>query len=63
MCRTRLFSGSSRCIVPFLPIEDAWLKCEAYRHEYNHDRPHRSIGNETPIEFMKAISTTCSPMA
>jgi len=31
--------------------------------QYNHDRPHSSIGNKTPIEFMKAISTTCPPMA
>ncbi len=47
----------------FLPVEDARPKCEAYRHEYNHERPHSSIGNKTPIEFMKAISTTCPLMA
>ncbi|PHP27088.1 integrase core domain-containing protein [Limimaricola cinnabarinus] len=47
----------------FLSVEDARLKCEAYRHEYNHERPHSSIGNKIPIEFMKAISTTCPLMA
>ncbi len=47
----------------FLSVEDARLKCEAYRHEYNHERPHSSIGNKTPIEFMKAISITCPLMA
>ncbi len=47
----------------FLSVEDARLKCEAYCHEYNHDRPHSSIGNKTPTEFMKAISATCPPMA
>jgi len=47
----------------FLSVEDARLKCEAYRNEYNHERPHSSIGNKTPIEFMKAISTICPLMA
>ena len=47
----------------FLSVEDARLKCEAYRHEYNHERPHSSIGNKTTIEFMNAISTTCPLMA
>lgn len=47
----------------FLSVEDAGLKCEAYCHEYNHERPHSSIGNKTPIGFMKSISTTCPVMA
>ena len=47
----------------FLSIEDARLKCETYRHEYNNERPHSSIGNKTPAEFMKSIGATCHPMA
>ena len=46
----------------FLSIDDARLKCEAYCHEYNTDRPHSSIGNKTPIEFMKSIEATCHLM-
>jgi putative transposase len=29
----------------FLSLADARLKCEAYRHDYNNERPHSSIGN------------------
>lgn len=47
----------------FLSIEDARVKCETYCHEYNTERPHSSIGNKTPIEFMKSIGATCHPMA
>ena len=45
----------------FLSIEDARLKCETYRHEYNNERPHSSIGNKTPAEFMKSIGTPNQP--
>jgi len=31
------------------------LKCAPYRHEYNHEQPHRSIDHKTPIEFLKSI--------
>ena len=39
----------------FLSLEDAKLECEAFRHDYNHVRPHSSIGLKTPVEFMKSI--------
>jgi len=39
----------------FLSLADARLKCEAFRHGYNGDRPHSSIGHKTPVEFMKSI--------
>ena len=38
----------------FLSLDDARSKCEAFRREYNEDRPHSSIGNKTPLEFMKS---------
>ncbi|MEP4034497.1 MAG: integrase core domain-containing protein, partial [Hyphomicrobiales bacterium] len=39
----------------FLSLEDARLKCEAFRQDYNHVRPHSSIGFKTPMEFIKSI--------
>jgi putative transposase len=45
----------------FLSLADAQVKCEAYRQEYNHERPHSSIGNKSPIEFMKSIGALCHP--
>jgi putative transposase len=47
----------------FLSLADARVKCVAYRHEYNNERPHSSIGNKSPIEFMKSIGAPCHPMA
>jgi len=46
----------------FLSLADARLKCEAFRHEYNGDRPHSSIGHKTPVEFMKSIGIPSRPM-
>ncbi|PVE22121.1 hypothetical protein DC522_22685 [Microvirga sp. KLBC 81] len=46
----------------FLSLADARLKCEAFRHEYNGDRPHSSIGHKTPLEFMKPIGIPGRPM-
>lgn len=39
----------------FLSLTDAQVKCEAFRHEYNYERPHSSIGQKTPMEFIKSI--------
>jgi transposase InsO family protein len=33
---------------PFASIEDAQAAVDAWRHEYNHDRPHQSLGMATP---------------
>ena len=38
----------------FLSLDDARSKCEAFRREYNEDRPQSSIGNKNPLEFMKS---------
>lgn len=38
----------------FLSMADAQVKLEAWREHYNHARPHSSIGNLTPIEFVAA---------
>lgn len=46
----------------FLSLDDARSKCEAYRREYNDDRPHSAIGNKTPVEFIKSIGQPSRPM-
>jgi transposase InsO family protein len=33
----------------FLSLDDARLKCEAWRRDYNEVRPHSAIGNQTPV--------------
>lgn len=54
------FNGSFRdeCLNAhwFLSLEDAVEKIEAWRQEYNHFRPHRSLNDLTPAEFVKAIT-------
>ena len=47
----------------FLSLADARLKCEAFRREYNYERPHSSIGQKTPMEFMNSIGNPSQPMA
>jgi transposase InsO family protein len=32
-------------------LDDASEKIESWRHEYNHRRPHSSLGNLSPAEF------------
>lgn len=46
----------------FLSLEDARIKCEAFRHDYNHVRPHSSIGLKKPVEFMKSIGYPSQPI-
>ena len=40
----------------FLSLEDARRKIEAWREDYNADRPHRSLNNMTPNEFATSLS-------
>jgi len=37
----------------FISIEDAGIRIEAWRQDYNDHRPHGSLGNLTPSEFAK----------
>jgi putative transposase len=41
----------------FLSLEDAVEKIGQWRHEYNHDRTHSSLGDITPMEYIE----TCQP--
>jgi putative transposase len=40
-------------VTQFLSIEDARAKIEAWRIDYNAHRPHSSLGNLTPNEFVR----------
>jgi putative transposase len=44
----------------FESLADAKSKTERWRDEYNHDRPHGSIGNVTPAEFAKTAQKYAS---
>lgn len=35
----------------FLSLDDARRKIEVWRRDYNHDRPHSSLGDLTPTGF------------
>ncbi|MCS3434381.1 transposase InsO family protein [Klebsiella sp. BIGb0407] len=52
------FNGSLRdeCLNVhwFLSLEDALEKIEHWRQEYNHFRPHSSLNNLTPVEFVRS---------
>jgi len=37
----------------FLSIENARNKIEAWRMDYNHQRPHSSLGDRTPAEYLE----------
>src|SRR5262249_32843556 len=36
----------------FMSLDDARQKCEAWRRDYNEERPHSAIGNKAPIELV-----------
>lgn len=53
------FNGSLRdeCLNVhwFLSLEDAQEKIEHWRQEYNQYRPHSSLNNQTPAEFIRSL--------
>ncbi len=38
----------------FMSLEDAKMKIEAWRKDYNEHRPHSSLGDETPLRFAES---------
>lgn len=40
----------------FLSLEDARRTIESWRHDYNENRPHSSLGNLTPAEFKTKLA-------
>lgn len=47
----------------FFRLEDARQKLEAWRMDYNTNRPHRSLGQMTPTEYVATRSELRSPTA
>ena len=47
----------------FWSIEDAKQKNEAWRYDYNHRRPHSSLGHLTPSEYVSRGQETTSSEA
>lgn len=45
----------------FLDLADARFQIEHYRRDYNQDRPHSSLGDLTPAEFMSKHQQTHKP--
>ena len=41
----------------FLNLVDARQKLDAWRRDYNENRPHSSIGDLTPVEFARTVGT------
>jgi len=41
-----------------MSLEDAEEKIENWRHEYNHFRPHSSLNNLTPMEYIEICQST-----
>jgi putative transposase len=37
----------------FLTLQEAQVVIEAWRQEYNEERPHSTIGDVTPMEFIQ----------
>jgi putative transposase len=56
-CFIESFNGKLRdeCLNAnqFLSIEDARSKIEAWRMDYNHLRPHSSLGHRSPAEYLE----------
>ena len=40
---------------------DAKILIEQFRREYNEGRPHSSLGQLTPVEFKRQLTTTAIP--
>ena len=40
----------------FITLHDARTKIERWREDYNCVRPHSSLGNKTPIEFVRSLT-------
>ena len=40
--------------MPYISLEDAKCKLKSWKEDYNKNRPHSSLGNQTPEEFAKA---------
>ena len=44
-------------------LHDARQKLEAWRQDYNQNRPHSAIGHLTPVEFANQIRTRAQTLS
>lgn len=44
----------------FINLKDARKKIENWRQDYNHVRPHSSLGNRPPVEFVRTFNETAN---
>ena len=44
-----------------MSLEDARRKCEAWRRDYNEERPHSAIDNKVPIELVNRSAALGPP--
>ncbi|MEM1020642.1 MAG: transposase, partial [Pseudomonadota bacterium] len=55
------FNGSFRaeCLNThwFMSLDDAWVKLEAWRIDYNEVYPHSTIGSKPPVELLSSLSS------
>jgi putative transposase len=47
----------------FLDLVDTRRKLDAWRRDYNEQRPHSSIGNLTPVEFAASVRVGTGQLA
>ena len=47
----------------FLSLDDAQFKVDAWRHDYNHVRPHGSLGNRVPAQLARPGELKTPPEA
>jgi len=40
----------------FLSLDDAREKIEAWRQDYNRERPHSALGNLAPLEYASLVT-------
>ena len=45
----------------FMSLDDARRKCEAWRRDYDEERPHSAIGNKVPIELVNRSAALGPP--
>jgi len=59
----QFLGGSSECLNVnwFLSIEDAQEKIEKWRQEYNVFRPHSSLGDLAPLQFVEKLKSQKTP--
>ena len=46
----------------FMSLDDARRKCEAWRRDYNEERPHSAIGNKPPIDVLNRSAAHGLPL-